>query len=100
MQESHKRIEQPDRLFTIFCRRDEAVHVAQLAARDLKEAVNIWISRELPSVAVEREEAAAISRELRADAPGLVQGCVNVWVVTAFPVWLDIVATSADKESV
>ncbi len=99
MQELHKPIDLSARLFTIFCRRDEAVHVSQFAARDVKAVVDTWILRELPSVVVETEEAAAISHELRSDEPGLVQGCVNVWVVTAFPVWLDIVETSTEART-
>jgi len=94
MRESHKPTEPLEQLFTIFCRRDEAVRVAQFQAKDVSDAVNIWISRELPSVASGSEEGNAIGAELRADEPGLVEGCKNVWVVTAFPIWLDIVATS------
>lgn len=98
MQELHRRIEQCERLFTIFCRHNEAVCVSQFAAKNVSDAVNAWITRELPSLGIPGEQMAGIGRELRSDSPGLVQGCVNVWVVTAFPVWLDIVATSDESE--
>lgn len=99
MQELHKHTDHAERLFTIFCRCDEAVYVSQFAAIDVQDAVNIWVSRELPSVIDVTEQATVIAQELQNDEPLLVKGCTNVWTVSAFPVWLDLVATAAETWS-
>lgn len=83
-------------LFTVFCRHEEVVYVSQVWARDVSGAVDAWITQEYQAIPVESARRAAIAAELREDCaefPEPIQGCVNVWPVTAFPIWLDIVQT-------